>query len=100
MDNVPRPLLRSAIAGADVDSCPHPCSPPPGHTMGAAPCGDQGGECHPLKEDYTCLCPLGLAGVTCEKAVDLGWDGEGRARAPSFGGDGYLMFDGEKFAKK
>ena len=83
-------LIHSAIAGVDVASCAgHACSPPAGQ---ASPCG--GGVCLPLGDDYACQCPLGRAGVTCEKAVDL------VEAVPSFGGDSYLFYDDKDMAKR
>ena len=88
--------MASALAGVNVDACPdHACSPPAGH---ASPCGGDG-VCHPEGEEYTCLCPLGWAGVTCEKRVEVGQEGGGLG-VPSFGGDGFLHYASEEMAKK
>ena len=89
---VPRhPLVQSAIAGLNISPCPgHPCSPLPGHE---SPCGIHGA-CQPHMEEFSCQCPLGRAGVTCEKKIDLGHD------VPRFGGDSFMTFRKEELAKK
>jgi len=52
-----------------------------------------------LGADYACDCPLGRAGVTCERRVAMAGE-EAGGGAPSFGGDGYLRFDAQRIAKK
>ena len=94
VNEAPLRLVHSAIDGADVGSCPHLCSPPPGHPT---PCGALG-ECRPKGDDYSCQCPLGLAGVNCEKRLQIE-NGVSHV-IPSFGGDGYLYFKNQELAKK
>lgn len=97
LDGERRDLLRSAVAGANVAPCAdHPCS-------SEAACAG-GGVCRPLGADYACDCPLGRAGVTCERRVDVEAAaddaGHNAGRSPSFGGDGYLRLDAPRIAKK
>ncbi|KAK3917428.1 Pikachurin [Frankliniella fusca] len=44
----PLHLLEHALAGVNVDTCPHPC--------GARPCSPRG-RCVPRGDSFTCLCP-------------------------------------------
>ncbi|KAE8745611.1 hypothetical protein FOCC_FOCC007612, partial [Frankliniella occidentalis] len=51
----PLHLLESALAGVNVDNCPHPCA--------ARPCAPRG-RCVPQHDYFTCLCPAG-EGASC-----------------------------------
>lgn len=50
-------ILSEAVAGANIDNCPHPCL--------AKPCGLDQTLCVPLMESYKCLCDR-----NCQKFPD------------------------------
>ena len=45
-------------------------------------------------EDYACECPLGTAGVNCEREVDFDHI------VPSFGGDSFMLFESKDVARE
>lgn len=74
-----------------MSPCTHSCSPPTGHS---SPCGVHG-VCVAKNDDFNCQCPLGRAGVNCEKEIDFN-EGD----VPSFGGDSFMLFSGKDVARK
>lgn len=53
----PMKLLEEALTGVNIDNCDHPCA--------GQPCLN-GGRCDPVKDAYTCNCPLGFINTNCE----------------------------------
>ncbi len=86
-----RDLMGAALSGLNVGPCPHPCSPPVGHP---SPCGVHGA-CVARMDEYSCQCPLGRAGMHCEREVDFN-----TGDVPSFGGDSYMLFSNKDVARK
>lgn len=57
INNHPVDLISDAISGVNIESCEHPCV--------GKPCLN-GGECIPKKDVYSCYCPLGFSGNSCQ----------------------------------
>lgn len=71
MNERPLHLLASALAGVNVDNCPHPCA--------ARPCGPLG-RCLPRHDYFTCLCP-GEAEAGAEPAAQSASGAEDEAQS-------------------
>lgn len=57
MNGVPL-LVKDARSGMNIETCPHQC-------QSRNVCGSEG-RCVPEGDDFSCACPLSLAGPTCE----------------------------------
>ncbi|CAM9780601.1 unnamed protein product [Lampetra fluviatilis] len=80
----PEPAGR-LTAGVNVGNAATACD--------AAPC-QQGGSCHPRGDGYSCDCPLGYQGQSCQEAV------EDYEELPRFTGSSYISYESSNILKR
>ena len=93
VNGLPLELTSGALSGLNVASCEHSCS--------GRPCGP--GTCLPHLAAFTCQCPPGSQGSTCETvagAVTAPAAATTTPTTPAFTGDSFLFFNNQEIHQK
>ncbi|XP_074640469.1 pikachurin-like isoform X2 [Tubulanus polymorphus] len=78
-------LVGKAIGGMNIGRCDHPCAD--------AIC-QNGGVCRPIRDTYTCDCPLFYANTDCEDNI------RDSLTVPRFSGHSYMVYTGNDIMRR